>query len=188
MPAVTRLNPAECAVLLVDFQEKLVPAVDPGRKSIARADLLAQGARALGIPVLATEQYPKGLGKTVAGLEGHLSLPPWEKTRFTAAIDPVVEWLHREARRTVVLAGMETHICVAQTALDLIEADFGVAIALDAIAAWSKVDGDTGLARLSSAGAVPVTVETILYEWLGDASHPAFKQISTLVRNSRVAP
>lgn len=188
MPAVIRLNPAECAVLLVDIQEKLVPAVDPEWKTVKRADLLAQSARLLGVPVLATEQYPKGLGKTLPGLVGHLSMPAWEKTRFSAAIDPVVDWLNRDARRTVVLAGMEAHICVAQTALDLIEADFAVAIAVDAIAGWSKVDGETGLARMSAAGAVPVTVEAVLYEWMGDASHAAFKEISARVRQSRVMP
>lgn len=187
MPALVRLNPAECALLLVDFQEKLVPSVDPERLAVARADLLAQGARKLGVPVLATEQYPKGLGKTVEVLRQHLAHAPWEKTRFSAAIDPVVGWLRQDARRTIVLAGMEAHICLAQTALDLIEADFAVAIAVDAIAGWGHVDRETGLGRMTGAGAIPVTVEAVLFEWMGDASHPVFKEISALVRQSRAA-
>ncbi|MFM8931110.1 MAG: isochorismatase family protein [Gemmataceae bacterium] len=186
MPAVTRLNPAECAVLLVDFQKKLVPALEGGLNAVAKANFLAQGARALGVPVLATEQYPKGLGTTLDLLTPHLSQPAWEKTRFSAAIDPVIAWLHRDARRTVVLAGVESHICLAQTALDLIEADFAVAVVTDACAAGDKDDQNNAFMRLFFQGhAISVTVEAVLYEWLGDAAHPAFKEISALVKQSR---
>ena len=157
MPAVIRLNPAECALLLVDLQEKLVPVVDPDEACVARADLLALGARKLGVPVLATEQYP------------------------------VIDWLHKDARRTVILAGMETHICLAQTALDLIEADFSVAVAVDACAARNGIDHQIGCGRMFHAKAVPVTAEAVLFEWLGDASSPVFKEISLLVRQSRAA-
>lgn len=187
MPAVIRLNPAECALLLVDLQEKLVRVVDPDEACVARADLLALGARKLGVPVLATEQYPKGLGKTVEMIARHLTVPPWEKTRFSAAIDPVIDWLHKDARRTVILAGMETHICLAQTALDLIEADFSVAVAVDACAARNGIDHQIGCGRMFHAKAVPVTAEAVLFEWLGDASNPVFKEISLLVRQSRAA-
>jgi nicotinamidase-related amidase len=186
MPAVTRLNPAECAVLLVDFQKKLVPTLDGGLNAVARANLLARGARALGVPVLATEQYPRGLGETLELLTPHLSQPAWEKTRFSAAIDPVIEWLHRDARRTVVLAGIESHICLAQTALDLIEADFAVAVVTDACAAADKDDQANAFMRLFFQGkAISVTVEAVLFEWLADASNPAFKEISALVKQSR---
>jgi nicotinamidase-related amidase len=186
MPAVTRLNPDECAVLLVDFQMKLVPALkDDGLNAAAMANFLAQGARILGVPVLATEQYPQGLGTTLGLLSQHLTHPVWEKTRFSAAIDPVIEWLHRDARRTVLLAGIESHICVTQTALDLIEADFTVAVVMDACAAHKNSSHESGMCRMFHAKAVPVTVEGVLYEWLADASHPSFKEISALVKQSR---
>ncbi len=186
MPAVTRLIPGECAVLLVDFQKKLVPALRKGLDAVARAGCLAKGARALGVPVLATEQYPAGLGETVETLATHLTHPAWEKTRFSAAVDPVINWLHGDARRTVVLAGVESHICLAQTALDLLEADFEVAVVTDACASHDLDDQNNAFMRLFFQGrAIPVTVEAVLYEWLGDASHPAFKEISSLVKQSR---
>ena len=188
MPALVRLNPAECAVLLVDLQERLVPAVLQGEACVVRAGLLAWGARKVGIPVLATEQYPKGLGKTLPALAEHFSLPAWEKTRFSAALEPVIDWLRRDARRTVVLAGLETHICLTQTALDLIEADFAVAVVVDACSAGGRVDHEAALARLTAAGALPLTTEAALFEWMGDSGHPAFREISARVRQQREAP
>lgn len=187
MPAVTRLHPEECAVLLVDFQKKLVPALkdDGGMDVLAMANFLVQGARLMGVPVLATEQYPQGLGTTMELLARHLSHPAWEKTKFSAAIEPLIEWLHRDARRTVILAGMETHICVAQTALDLIEADFSVAVVEDACTAHRYRNHESGMMRVCHAKGFVVTVESVLFEWLGDAAHPAFKEISALVKQSR---
>ena len=109
-------------------------------------------------------------------------------TRFSAALEPVIDWLRRDARRTVVLAGLETHICLTQTALDLIEADFAVAVVVDACSAGGRVDHEAALARLTAAGALPLTTEAALFEWMGDSSHPAFREISARVRQQREAP
>jgi len=137
------------------------------------------------VPVLATEQYPKGLGPTVPAVAEHLSQPAESKTRFSAATPAIIKQLHRDARRLVLLTGMETHICVAQTALDLLAEDFAVALALDAVAAGRVADHQAGLDRLRQAGVVPVSVEMAVYEWLGDAAHPNFKELAGAVRARR---
>ena len=100
----------------------------------------------------------------------------------------MIDWLRRDARRTVVLAGLETHICLTQTALDLIEADFAVAVVVDACSAGGRVDHEAALARLTAAGALPLTTEAARFEWMGDSSHPAFREISARVRQQREAP
>jgi len=185
MPSPLRLNPADCALLVVDVQERLVPAVLNGQRLVQSVAFLARWARVAGVPVLATEQYPKGLGPTVPAVAEHLSQPAESKTRFSAATPAIIKQLHRDARRLVLLAGMETHICVAQTALDLLAEDFAVVLALDAVAAGRVADHQAGLERLRQAGVVPVSVEMAVYEWLGDAAHPNFKELAGAVRARR---
>lgn len=185
MPSPSRLRPDDCALLVVDVQERLVPAVSRGSALMNSVSFLARWARVAGVPVFATEQYPKGLGPTVPSVAESLSRPAESKTRFSAATPAIIEALHRDARRTVLLAGMETHICVAQTALDLLAEDFAVALALDAVSAGRDSDHHAGLARMRQAGVVPSTVEMAVYEWLGDASHPAFKELAAAVRARR---
>jgi nicotinamidase-related amidase len=185
MPSPLRLSPDDCALLVVDVQERLVPAVSGGLKLVQSTAFLARWARLAGVPVLATEQYPKGLGPTVSAVAEHLSQSAESKTRFSAATPAIIKQLHRDARRTVLLAGMETHICVAQTALDLLAEDFAVALALDAVSAGRLADHQAGLDRLRQAGVVPVSVEMAVYEWMGDAAHPNFKELAVAVRARR---
>lgn len=185
MPSPLRLCPADCALLVVDVQERLVPAVLGGPKLVQSVAFLARWARVAGVPVVATEQYPKGLGPTVPAVAEHLSQTAESKTRFSAATPAIIKQLHRDARRLILLAGMETHICVAQTALDLLAEDFAVALAVDAVAAGRLADHLAGLERLRQAGVVPVSVEMAVYEWLGDAAHPNFKELAGAVRARR---
>lgn len=185
MPTPPCLSPADCALLVVDVQERLVPAVTGGPRVVESIAFLARWARKTGIPVLATEQYPRGLGPTVPAVAEYLSQTAESKTRFSAATPAIIKHLHRDARRMVLIAGMETHICVLQTALDLLAEDFSVAIALDAVAAGKTVDHLAGLERLRQAGAVPVSVEMAVFEWLGDAAHPCFKELAGAVRARR---
>lgn len=185
MPSPLRLCPADCALLVVDVQERLVPAVLGGPKLVQSVAFLARWARVAGVPVVATEQYPKGLGPTVPAVAEHLSQAAESKTRFSAATPAIIKQLHRDARRLILLAGMETHICVAQTALDLLAEDFAVALAVDAVAAGRLADHLAGLERLRQAGVVPVSVEMAVYEWLGDAAHPNFKELAGAVRARR---
>src|SRR5207253_2128054 len=133
-------------------------------------------------PVQATEQYPKGLGPTVAELAQRVPERP-DKTAFSCcAIPSVVETFRRAARPKIVLAGIETHVCVLHTALDLLTEGFRVFIAVDAVSSRYVVDHDTALRRLELAGAILTTAETCVFEWVGDASHPQFKAISQLVQ------
>ena len=185
MPSPHRLRPEECAVLVIDVQERLLPAVQHGQKLLESLELLIRSARQVGLPVLATEQYPKGLGPTQPSLLPHFSQPAEVKTRFSAATPAIIDFLHRDARRMVVLAGMETHICVMQTALDLLAEDFAVAVVEDATAAGRSADHAAGLARMYQAGVVPASVEMAVYEWLGGAEHPAFKELAGAVRARR---
>ncbi len=182
MPHPTQLSAADTALLVIDVQEKLLPKIrgaDVLERNIA---FLIDSARLLDMPVLATEQYPKGLGPTVAGLARRLPVRP-DKVAFScAAVPSVVDTLHREARPKVVLAGIETHVCVLNTALDLLAMDFRVYVAVDAVGSRYAVDHDYALQRMDRAGVVLTTAETVAFESVGGANHPAFKGISALVQ------
>jgi nicotinamidase-related amidase len=177
------MTPADTALLVIDVQDKLL-ALIPGRDNLVRnCAFLIDGAKLVGIPVTATEQYPKGLGPTTAELARRLPERP-DKTAFSCcAIPSVVDGLKRGGRPKVLLCGMETHVCVLHTALDLLALDFRVYVAVDAVASRYVLDHDTALRRLEKTGAVPVTVETAVFEWCGGAAHPQFKQISRLVQD-----
>lgn len=178
----TRMAPVDTALLVIDVQEKLVVKI-PGADALIRdIAFLIDGARLLGVPVLATEQYPKGLGPTVAALASRLPERP-DKLEFSCcAVPSLIETLHREARPKVLLAGMEAHVCVLQTALDLLARDFRVFIAADAVASRYPVDRDYALRRLEQAGAILTTAESAVFEWVGGATHPQFKAVSKLVQ------
>ena len=148
------------------------------------AGFLLDVAALLQVPVLATEQYPKGLGPTTAELARRLPRPLPAKTCFSSCGSAEFSLRLRElGRRQFVLAGMETHVCVLQTALDLLEQGFDVFLPADALAARSRTDHDVALRRLERAGAIPTTCEAVAFEWLGDASHPNFKAVSRLVQD-----
>ena len=175
-----RLERTASMLCVVDVQERLVPAMADGETVVARCRRLVEGARLLGVPTVVTEQYRKGLGPTVPALADVLP-PPLEKLSFSccggegfaAAIPP--------AAGQVVLCGLETHVCVAQTALDLLADGYAVFLAVDAITSRHALDRDVALRRLEASGAVPTTTEAILFEWCRTAAHPAFQAVRTLV-------
>jgi len=180
-----RLDRARSAVVLVDMQERLVPAMRKADRLVTRADRLLEAAGLLEVPVLVTEQYPKGLGATVPALAGHLegAVCVEAKTRLSAAIDPVIGHLRRLGAQSVVLAGIEAHVCVLATGLDLLAAGYQVFPVWDAIGSRSAGDGQAARERLTQAGAVPGTLESVLFEWVGDAADPRFKAVQTLIRD-----
>src|SRR5262249_36573813 len=182
MPHPTHLSAHEAALLVVDVQEKLMAKI-PGAAGLVRnLAFLVDGARLLDVPVMATEQYPKGLGPTVPELAQRLPERP-DKTAFSCcAIPGLVEGFRRKGRSRIVVAGIESHVCVLHTALDLLAADFRVYIAVDAVASRFAVDHATALMRLETAGAILTTVETVLSEMTSGAGHPRFKQVSALVQ------
>ncbi len=176
---------ASCLVL-IDMQEKLLPVIDDSDRIVHRCGFLLEAAALLSVPLIVTEQYPKGLGRTVAGLRTAAEAagaPILEKLRFSAAEVIEQTLASRSELRQVVLAGIETHICVLQTALDLQAAGLEVILAMDATGSRNDEDRSAALMRLSAAGVVMATAESIAFEWCETAEHPAFRQLSALVRS-----
>lgn len=178
------LSRADSALLVIDVQEKLLPAIPSRARLTWNLRRLIDGAKLLSVPTAVSEQYPKGLGPTVAALAEGLPTPA-VKTMFSCRECAAVWTGWKESGvRTILLAGIETHVCVLQTAFDLLESGFGVQLAVDAVASRNSLDHDVALRRMVHSGVVPTTVESALFEWCETASAPEFKSISRLVREA----
>jgi nicotinamidase-related amidase len=177
-----RLLPATSLVCVIDVQERLLTAMPAAERVVDRVARLADAAALLGVRRLLTEQYPKGLGPTAASLLPKLP-PAGEKLAFSAAGCPEVIAAAGPGSgiTAVILCGLETHVCISQTALDLLATGMSVFIAVDAVASRHTIDHDVALRRLENAGAIPTTTEAILFEWCRSADHPAFKEVRKLV-------
>jgi len=176
------LMTAEGAVLLlIDLQERLMPAIDDNKTVLARAVRLAEAARLLEVPVLATQQYPAGLGPTVAELAGYPQAV-LAKTTFSAAGDPGFAALLPAGANEIVVAGVEAHVCVLQTVLGMLGSGHRVLVAADATGSRDPADREAALARARQAGAQIVTSEMVLFEWLRDARHPRFREVQKLLK------
>ncbi len=183
-PSPERMFREETALLVVDVQEKLIGAIENGPRVVWNVRRLIDGAKLLGLPILATEQYPQGLGKTVSSLADLLETPI-EKTAFSCCGSPALcQKLEALDRGKILLAGIEAHVCVQQTALDLLANGYRVYVAVDAVGSRGALDRQTALERLSSAGATLTTTEAALFEWCQDSADPQFKSISRLVRET----
>lgn len=174
----------EILLVFIDLQERLVPALEESDAVVARARLLIEAAGILGIPVIATEQYPKGLGPTVKGLGWSPRLPvPCAKFEFSAASNPmIVEAVKATGRRTLILAGAEAHICVLQSAFGFRKLGYEVAVVADAVGSRRRSSKEAALARMSGSGIVVVDSEMVIFECLGRAGTDEFRAISKLVR------
>jgi nicotinamidase-related amidase len=182
MPHATQMSAADTGLLVIDLQEKLLPLIPDAASVVLNTGFLIDAAQTLGMTVQATEQYPRGLGPTAAELARRLPHRP-EKTAFSCcAIPEVVATFRREARPKIVLCGIESHVCVLNTALDLLAQDFRVYLAVDAVTARFRVDHDIAMRRLEQAGAILTTAEGCVFEWVGGSGHPRFKEISRLVQ------
>lgn len=177
-----RLKVEDTAILVVDMQEKLLPKIANADEVIRNASFLVNAAKVLGVPVLGTEQYPKGLGPTVEPIRGMLT-NVWEKQTFSAVDEGgALEYLKSDARIKVVVVGIEAHICIMQTVLDLLNQGFHVFVCVDAVSSRYAIDVKIALKRMQQAGAILVTAETCVYEWLETAANPAFKEINAMVQ------
>ncbi|MEQ8848438.1 isochorismatase family protein [Botrimarina sp.] len=176
------MSPDESALLVVDLQERLLAAQGDAERIVWNARRLAQAAAALGVRRAATEQAPEKLGPTVAPL-AELLPPRLPKADFSAGacVDLLEEW-SREGVRSVVLAGIETHVCIAQTALDLLSAGFEPHVAVDAVGSRFAVDHQTALRRLEGSAVTLTTTEATLFEWCESSANPAFREISKLAK------
>lgn len=183
-----RLIPASSVLLIVDVQERLAAAMP--KESIDRlvknAEVLLEAAHRLGVKVLATEQYPKGLGPTVGALASRLSalgVTPADKTVFDASNEPrIARALGEVGPRSVVVAGMESHICVFQTARELVRRGYTTYVVEDAVASRTAENRAAGVALCARAGAIVTVTEAVAFDWLGRAEGEHFKAISKMIR------
>lgn len=173
----------QAVLLVVDLQEKLLPAMDGGEGCLAAGIKMIRAARVLEVPVLLTEQYPAGLGPTCAAVrEAVGETPAIEKLRFSACVEPVMEQLTTLGRRQVLVVGIEAHVCVQQTVLDLLRARYSVWACADAVSSRRPFDRDIALERLRQAGAIVTTTESAIFELLHEAGTPQFKQMLRIVK------
>jgi nicotinamidase-related amidase len=183
MNATIKKLKAELTVLvLVDVQDKLLAKIPAADKLIHNASFLLDVAALFQVPVRATEQYPKGLGETTGELLRRLPQPPTAKTAFSCCgAGTFLEEIEMARKPNVVLIGMETHVCIAQTALDLLTAGLHVFLPVDTVASRHEIDHNIAIRRLEQSGVVPTTAEAVAFELAADASHPQFKALSRLV-------
>lgn len=179
-----RIVRAKAALLVVDIQERLWPAMFEKERLLRNALILIKGAAALRVPSLATEQYRKGLGPTVPAIaEAIPDFAPREKLAFSAAGEPgVVEALRGMGCREVVICGIEAHVCVCQTCLDFLAEGFKPFVVADAVSSRAPENCRVALDRMRAAGATIVSTEMILFELLGRAGTEEFRQVLELVR------
>jgi len=177
----------DTALLIIDVQEKLFPLICD--QSIIEWNILRliQGAQILGVPMLATEQYPQGLGGTIPTIRQALKTANCDavpsKTMFSCRqCQTELQQLVNQGVQKVLVTGVETHVCVAQTALDLIAAGMSVYLAVDAVGSRTPLDHDTAIRRLENSGVTATTTEAALFEWCESSDRDPFKQISQLVR------
>ena len=178
------LSAENSLVLIIDIQERLVAALDKD-VIVANAVKIASAANTLEIPVLLTEQYPKGLGHTVPQLQEVLpeGSDVVEKTYFNALLeDGMLDKIKSYGKKQIVIFGIETHICVLQTAHDLMKAGFEVYVLKDACASRNKAEYKTGLELLKQYGAKVTCLEITLFEWLKSSKNPKFKEVQALIK------
>lgn len=173
------IDAKQSSLLIIDIQERLLPAIDGGDAVLAHACTLVDVARELGVPVMASEQYPQGIGKTVAVLAERLR--PGEiatKIHFSCLGERCLDSLAGFERPQLVVAGTEAHVCVLQTVLDLREAGKAVFVVAEALGSRRPSDKSLALERMRAAGAVIVTREMVVFEWLRAAGNDLFRRIS----------
>jgi nicotinamidase-related amidase len=185
MTPKVKLDRSRAAILIVDVQDRLTPAMPP--EALARVvkygKALIGAGKELGLPVLATEQYPKGLGRTLPELREALPAAPLEKLHFSCGADPAFAGaLEATGRRQVVIAGMETHVCVFQTARDLVAMGYEVHVCADAVSSRTEEHRRVGLDLCREAGAVITTAETAIFDLLHQAGTAEFKKVSPLMK------
>ncbi len=179
------LKADQSQVLLIDMQEKLFPAIRDNELLLKQTRFLLSSGVILGIPVKYTEHYPKGLGPTLPELTTCLpeGSPRFEKIHFSCWEEPGFNtFFHKEGRSQVILAGIESHICVFSTAMQLLNVGYDVVVASDAIGSRNPDHKNSAIENLLHAGAAVLPVESIVYQMLEKAGTPAFKQILSAIK------
>ena len=177
------LNREDAALFIVDIQEKLTLAMEYGKDVVKNTNFLIAVAKTFELPIIITEQYPKGLGPTVEDLNKNLKgYPVFSKTTFTAITDEVKEELEKLGKKQIILTGMETHVCVYQTARDLISMGFEVFLARDAVCSRTNDNCSSGVSLINELGAVVSNTESIYFDLLQDSKSPYFKELQKFIK------
>jgi nicotinamidase-related amidase len=169
---------------IIDFQERLMPHMHNRDELIRKSRILIQGLKLLQIPLIYTEQYPKGLGRIIDPIS-ELLLPdhPFEKIAFSCCDDPaIMKQLQSYNKKTILISGIEAHVCVVQTVLDLIDTGYQPVVIADCTASRNDNDKEMALKRIIQEGGRVATVESILFELMRTAEHESFKALSELVK------
>lgn len=178
-----KLDAGRTVLLVIDFQEKLMPAIDRSEKIIHNNNLLLRLANMLGIPVIVTEQYPRGLGVTVPAvkeqLKDHYLI---EKMTFSAMGPDLKAKLAELGRGQIIVTGVETHVCVFQTVRDLVEDGFEVYVVRDAVGSRFKENYENGCELMRDLGAVITNTETVIFDLFKEAGSPEFREMSKLLK------
>lgn len=185
MPHPNVLDPNHAALIVIDIQEGFRSAIPAFGSIASRAATVVRGFQVLGLPVLVTEQYPKGLGRTADEIKNVLAAPAgvFEKSAFSSCgAEAFVAKLDELGIKQVVICGLETHVCVNQTAHDLMARGFQVHILTDCVCSRSDHDREAGLAKILASGAIPSSIEMALFELMQDSKHGEFKEIQSLIK------
>lgn len=184
---VPRMTPDNSAILIVDVQTNLLPDIKNADRMVKRCSFMTQVAVNLELPLIITEQVKRVFGPTHPDIADHLpeSLPIFEKSRFSACITPVEARLREIGRPNIIVVGMETHICILQTTLDLLNRGNAVFLVTDAISNGEPDQIGPAFERMSRAGAILTGAVSAAYELMADAEHPAFKKCLNLVKSIR---
>ena len=179
-------NAEKSQLVIIDMQEKLSAAMPQEvlNKVVKRVELLVTASHGLDIPYICTEQYPKGLGKTLPQMQSFLTQAKYvEKTAFDCTADPIFSRYLIRTRPQIFLMGMETHICVLQTALSLIGKGKEVFVIEDAIISRNILNKQNALGRLRQAGCIVTNTESVIFEWIKSANHDLFKTLAPLIKD-----
>lgn len=178
------MNAEQTLCIVVDIQERLLPALHNADAMVERSRIVIQGLQAIGVPLAVTEQYPKGLGKTTPAVQLLLddTVPVFEKTRFSAVIDEITALLAQKAVKNVILVGAEAHVCMLQTVQDLRAQGLNVYVPADCTTSRDPANKENALQQMRDLGAVVSNSESVLFQLLADAKHPAFKTVSKLIQ------
>ena len=179
-----RIRAAESLCVIVDVQQRLFPHMHAGEHLLERLKILIRGLRVLEIPLVVTQQYTRGLGPTIDPLLEVLGeFDPVEKIAFSCCGEKAfIERLGTAGRKRILLAGIESHVCVLQTAVDLAAEGYTPAVVADCVSSRYAADKEIALRRYEAEGAILTTSESILFELTREAGTPVFKQISALVK------
>ncbi len=179
------LDASKSSLLIVDIQERLLPAMAEGNSVVARTRVMQAAAQELGLPVTISEQYPKGLGRTVSDIASN-DAKVFEKLSFSCWRDEGMRGhfisLHEAGRPQVIIAGIEAHVCVLQTAIDFAQAGFATYVVQDAVASRKQASVELALNRMNASGVSVINTEMAVFELLERAGSPAFKTLSALIR------